>query len=131
MKGAGIAKITKGPGTATISDLARHWAVTPPTARKIVREAGLQDVGEVRARYRWIDIWKLEGEIYVPRADYAEMREPLLRIAQLAALDPRNKPASDRTMRRYASTGVLPVITLSPGLRRIRRAVFERAIQHV
>jgi hypothetical protein len=98
----------KDAGTATVAEIARHWAIAPATARRIVRTARLPDVGQVRARYRWIDIWKIEGEVFVPPADYAEMRQPLLRIAELAALDPRPRPASDRTMRRYARTGVLP-----------------------
>ena len=117
------------PGTARVSQIAAHWRVTPPTARRILRGAGLAAVGDGWERYRWVDLWRLEGAGYVPPCDYADFKAPLLTPAELPARDAEGRAA--RTMRRYLSTGRLPTIRLSASVVRIRACDFDAAIPYV
>jgi hypothetical protein len=119
-----------GPGTATVSELAAHWAVCEDTARKIIADARLCDVSiDGWARYRWTDIWRLEGEPWVHPADWAAYREPLLHPSDLPNRDPHAR--KNRQWRRLVASGRMPSIRLSERVRRIRPCVFDRVAPHV
>lgn len=116
-------------GSALVSAIAIHWNVTAPTARTIIAEAGLVACSDGWSRYEWQDIWRLEGEIHVPKRFWRDFKAPLLKSSALAALDPEER--SDRTMRRYVERGVIPSIRLSSDVVRVRECVFNIAIHHV
>ena len=86
-------------------------------------------IGTGRQRYRWLDIWKIEGEAWLPAWDWPAYREALLRPVDLPAFDPRNR--SQRTFRRLLASRAIPSIVLSPGIRRIRPHLLGRVIDHV
>lgn len=120
---------TTDPGSATVRDLCDHWQVSEDTARVVLARHGIEPIGPGRQRYRWVDIWKIEKEAWLPAWDWPAHREPLLRPTDLPALDPRGR--SDRTFRRLLASGAIPSILLSPGVRRVRASVFERVIGNV
>lgn len=115
-------------GTVRVSELRAHWQVSEPTARKILTVAGLSPVGAGWDRYLWREIWRLEGESFVPRHDWVAFKAPLLKTADLVDLDLEQR--SERTLRRYLERGLVPSIRLSPGIVRVRRTVFETAIHY-
>lgn len=117
------------PGTALVSAIAAHWRVTEPTARRILKRAGLVPVGEGWDRYRWTDVWRLEGASFVPPCDHADFQAPLLTAAELPGRDAEGR--APRTMRRYLKSGRLPAIRLSAGVVRIRACDFDAAISYV
>lgn len=118
------------PGTATVSELAVHWSVCDATVRKILAAAGLRDVAQSGwPKYRWDDVWRLEGAGFVPPCDWADFRAPLLRVSELPGLDERGR--AGRTWRRHVKTGRMPSIELAPGVRRVRECVFQRMSAHV
>ena len=116
------------PGTATVAEIAEHWAASPATARKILAKAGLTPVSEGWQRYRWTDIWRIEGEIYVPPADWREYKQPLLRPRDLPDRDLRDR--SGRTFRRLGKADRLPGIRLSPAVVRFRERVVDQAVHY-
>lgn len=117
-------------GTATLTDLTIHWAVSAPTARAIIRASGLPDVSAgCYPRYRWTDIWRFERAGFVHPVDWAEFRCPLLRPADLSDVDPRGRSA--RTWRRLLNSKKLDSIRLSPAIRRVRPAVFEALVDYI
>jgi hypothetical protein len=116
------------PGTATVAEIAEHWAVSPATARKILTKAGLTPVGEGWQRYRWTDIWRIEGEVYVPPADWSDYKKPLLRPRDLPDRDPRDR--SQRTFRRLVKADRLPGIRLRPTIVRFRERVVDQAVHY-
>lgn len=117
------------PGTALVAEIARHWRVTPPTARRILGTAGLDPVGDGWDRYRWTDVWRLEKAGHVPACDYADFRAPLLTPAELPERDARGR--APRTMRRDLKSGRLPAIRLSRTVVRIRACDFDATIPYV
>lgn len=118
------------PGTATVAELARHWVVSSPTVRAILEQAGLPDVAEGGwPKYRWDDVWRLEGAGFVPPCDWADFKAPMLGAGDLAAIDPRGRAA--RTWRRHVACGRLPSVRLSPGIRRVRACVFDVMVSRV
>ncbi|TNF12997.1 MAG: hypothetical protein EP320_10475 [Rhodobacteraceae bacterium] len=119
----------KDAGTAKISAIAVHWHVSKPTARRILLAAGVLPVATGPKKYRWQDIWRLEGEVYVPPADWASFKAPLLTVAELPGLDPEERKA--RTWRRYVEKDRLPVIRLSEDIARIRKSIFLIARHYV
>lgn len=114
------------PGTATVTQIARHWGLTPSTVRKLLKRAGIVPVSTGPERYRWRDIWALEGAGYVPPADEAEFRRPLLTPAEVGPLFPHLKP---RTIRNRASKGTLPAIRLGTDWR-FRECDMRKAAIH-
>ncbi len=119
----------KDAGTAKISAIAIHWHVSKPTARRILRLAGVLPVATSPEKYRWQDIWRLEGEVFVPPVDWTSFKAPLLTVAQLPGLDPEGRKA--RTWRRYVEKDCLPVIRLPPDIARIRKSIFLIARHYV
>lgn len=110
-------------GTVYLSALAVHWAVCDTTARAIVAAHGLPDVSASGwPKYRWSDIWRLEGAGLVPPCDWADFRKPLLRASDLAGLDVKGRSA--RTWRRNVETSRMPSIRLSDTVRRVRESTF-------
>lgn len=117
-------------GSALVSTIAQHWSVTDDTARLIIATAELKPVRDDGwKRYLWNDIWRLEGEIFVPRRLWSEFRERLLKTSELPSLDPEKRSA--RTFRRYVEQGKIPSIELSPDVTRVRKCVFDIAVHHV
>ncbi|KIC23379.1 helix-turn-helix domain-containing protein [Leisingera sp. ANG-S3] len=97
------------PGTATVAQIARHWGLTPPTVRNLLKRSGAAPVSTGPKRYLWREIWALEGARYVPRADEAEFLRPLLTPTEVGRLFPHLKP---RTITDRALKGSLPAIRL-------------------
>ena len=118
---------TQDPGSATVRELCDHWQISEDTARSIVARHGLLPIDRGRQRYRWTDVWRVEGEGWVPSWDWPAYRTPLLRPTELPALDPHGR--SDRTFRRLLAAGRIPSIVLSPGVRRVRPCLFERVVK--
>jgi hypothetical protein len=117
------------PGTAKTSLIAQHWQVCLPTARAIIAKAGLIRVNDSPKKYRWSDIWQLEGEAYVPPSLWTRFKEPLLTIPELPELDVDERSA--RTWRRHVEHNRLPVIRLTEDISRVRKCVFEKAQHYV
>lgn len=118
------------PGTATVSELSWHWHCVDKTTRKIVASHGLPRVGDGVDEYLWADIWRVEGEVCVPRWAWSRFKDRLLKASELPAHDPRSR--SDRQWRRILERGrMMPVIHLSPTVRRIRLMVFQEIMGDV
>lgn len=114
------------PGVARVAAIVAHWSVDPDVARGILAAAGLRPVSDLGPRkYRWREIWALEGDHYVPPARWAEWKAPLLIPSRLGDLD---GDRSARTYRRHVRAGRIPGIHLSATIVRVRRAVFETAL---
>lgn len=110
-------------GTVGLPALANHWSVCGATARAIIATQGLPDVSASGwPKYRWSDVWRLEGAGLVPPCDWADFRKPLLRASELAAID--SKERSARTWRRHVEVGRMPSIRLSDTVRRVRESTF-------
>jgi hypothetical protein len=110
-------------GTVGLRGLAIHWSVCKATARAITTAHGLPDVSASGwPKYRWSDIWRLEGAGLVPPCDWTDFRKPLLRASELAAID--SKERSARTWRRHVEAGRMPSIRLSDTVRRVRESTF-------
>ena len=110
-------------GTATTREVADHWGVCADTARRLLREAGAEPVGQGGRRWRWRDVWRAEGSPHVPAIDWPERKRPLMSAKRCAAADPRGR--SERTWRRILARGPVPVVRLSPTIRRVRTFDFE------
>lgn len=121
--------ITADPGLARLAQVRAHWAVCDDTARAILAAHGLAPAGPGVARYRWGDIWRIEGTPWAPADEWPALRAPLLPPADLPGLDPLGRSA--RTWRRHLATGALPSIRLSASVRRVRPEIFRRAVLHV
>jgi hypothetical protein len=118
------------PGAATLAEVARHWRVCDDKAAEIIAAARIPNVSlNGRARYRWRDVWRLEGEPWVHPADWAVYREPLLHPGDLPERDPHARKG--RQWRRLVASGRMPSIRLSEGVRRVRACVFDRIAPHV
>jgi hypothetical protein len=125
-----LTALAQDPGAATLSEIARHWRVCEDTAGDIIAAARLPDVSlNARPRYRWRDVWRLEGEPWVHPVDWTAYRAPLLHPGDLPELDPHRR--GGRQWRRLVASGRMPSIRLSPGVRRVRACVFERIAPHV
>ncbi|SFQ13096.1 hypothetical protein [Tranquillimonas alkanivorans] len=102
----------------TVSELARHWNVCRPTAEKILASGGVPAADHGPRRYRWADIWRLEGTFYVPPRMVPEMKRRLLVAEDLVRPDVRGRSA--RSIRRKARQGKLPVVRILTGDWRFR-----------
>src|SRR6056297_2065511 len=123
--GARVARqsIVADPGTVGLPKLAIHWSVCAATARAIISAQGLPDVSASGwPRYRWSDVWRLEGAGLVPPCDWADFQKPLLRASDLVGLDVKGRSA--RTWRRNVETSRMPSIRLSDTVRRVRESTF-------
>jgi hypothetical protein len=117
------------PGTAKTSKIAEHWDVCLPTARAVIKVAGLIPVSGCPRKYHWSDIWRLEGEAHVPRGLWSAFKEPLLKVPHLPAFDEKDRSA--RTWRRHVECNRLPVIRLTDDISRVRKCVFETAQHYI
>ena len=105
--------------TLRTSAVAAHWAVHPDTALALLRAAGVRPArARAPLRWRWEDVWRLEGDPLVHAADRALLRAPLLTAAMCAQKDPLERTA--HTWRRLIRAHRLPVVRLSPTLARVR-----------
>lgn len=121
---------TRLAGNAKISQIACHWHVCDDTARAILRDAGLPDMSSgAVSKYSWEDIWRMEGDFYVPPHLYSAFRAPLLTAKDAAQRDPSER--SERSWRRYFAAGELRIIRLTPNIVRIRECVLDEALRYV
>lgn len=114
------------PSYATVSQIARHWGLIPPTVRKLLKSSGTVPVFISPERYRWRDIWVIEGAGYVPPADEDEFRRPLLTPSEVRRFFPHLKP---RTITDRALKGTLPGIRLGTDWR-FRECDIRKAAIH-
>lgn len=111
-------------GFAPLPTIARHWRVTPETARlilplfsvRVMRRGG-------RAHVSWLDIWRIEGLLDPDPALFEELRLPLLTRDDVAD----RYGVSKRTARRWMSSGEVPTIRLSPRILRVREGDLDRS----
>ena len=109
---------TGGAGLVSLADVARHWRVSPGTAKAVCVARGIRDTGlRLRPTFRWKDIWRVEGAPEVAPALWDAFREPLLTPDDLGVLFPE---LSRRTIRRDLASGRWPVIVLAERTRRVR-----------
>lgn len=120
----------RDPGTAKTSTIAKHWDVCLATARRIIAEAELPVADENPNKYRWMDIWLLEGDAYVPPDLWRDFKAPLLKVSDLSNQypkeDDRSEIPSARTFRRRVEQGRLPSIKLTEDTSRVRACVFDK-----
>ena len=117
----------KNAGIVSLAAVARHWQVSPATAKEILRARGVQDTGlRKRPTYRRKDIWRIEGSPEVPEALWDEYWEPLLTPADLAE---RMPDKSARTIRRDLEAGRWPAIELGERIRRVRACDLSQEIE--
>lgn len=117
----------KNAGIVSLAATARHWKVSPTTAKEILLSRGVQDTGlRKRASYRRQDIWRIEGSPDVPEPRWDEYWEPLLTPADLAERMPDKDP---RTIRRDLEAQRWPVIVLGERIRRVRACDFSQEIE--
>ena len=109
-------------GMARLSEIARHWKVSPATAKAILRAAGIKRLPRGRGFYAWASIWRLEGAGQVEPADFEAYREALLDKKALAG----RYGISERTARRWLAENQVPAIRLSPRILRARRIDLDR-----
>lgn len=115
--------IARDAGTVGLRGLAIHWSVCEATARAIIAAHDLPDVSASGwPKYRWSDVWRLEGAGLVPPCDWADFRKALLRASDLAGLDVKGRSA--RTWRRNVETGRMPAIRLCESVCRVRESTF-------
>ena len=108
----------EGAGLVSLAGVARHWKVSPATAKAILAARGIRDTGlRPHPTYRWKDVWRVEGAPDVAPALRDAFREPLLTPEDLGALFPE---LSSRTIRRDLASGRWPVIALAERTRRVR-----------
>ncbi|WP_209427925.1 hypothetical protein [Pararhodobacter sp. SW119] len=120
----------KKPGCARVSEIATHWNVYDSTAREIIATAGLVPVdAEGWKKYFWEDIWRLEGDLFVPQNAWRAFKEPLLKTPSLPERDPIGR--SPRTMQRYIEQGKIPCIRLAPDIIRVRECIFDVVIHRI
>lgn len=98
------------PGTAKISEIARHFVLTDDSTRGLLKKAGITPVSLRPERYRWRDIWAFEGDGYVSPCREEEFRKPLLPVSEVRRrFLPHVKP---RTLTDRAAKGTLRGIKL-------------------
>ena len=122
----GLAKVTAPTplaGMATLSAIARHWKVSPATAKTILAAAAIAPLRRGRGYYSWSSIWRLEGSAKVEPADFEAHREPLLDKQALA----ERYGISERTARRWLAEDQVRAIRLSARVLRARRVDLDRA----
>ncbi len=117
-------------GTATITEVARHWRVDRETAIRILEDRGVPFVDvDGPLQVAWTDVWSVEGAGFVAPANYEAFKKPLLRVERLGVA-PDNcrqpeaymelvklKPSALRA--RVAKIGQ-PIIRLSQRKQRVR-----------
>jgi len=112
------------PGIAKVARIAAHWVVCDRTARAILAAHGVPALPGRPERYRWEDIWRLEGFPFVPEWDWPRRKDPLLKTEDL--VDEERRGRSARSVRRKLESGRIPSILLAPDVRRIRPEVADR-----
>ena len=101
---------SKAPGSATVSEIARHWALSRETTQKLLDASDVVPVTTGPRRYDWRDVWCLEGAAYVPSDEMLAFKKPFLKPAEaqaeyLSSLRPR-------TVSDQARKGKVPGIKL-------------------
>lgn len=113
--------------TASISEISRHWNVKDhDTVRRILTEAKLQPVSLGPARYRWADIWALEGADWVAPSDEAAFQVPLRTPQELQAFF-GSVPV--RTITDQARKKRIPAVRIGKHWR-FREVTLERWLDH-
>ncbi|WP_370284054.1 helix-turn-helix domain-containing protein [Pseudooceanicola sp.] len=101
---------SKAPGLATVSEIARHWALSRETTQKLLDVGNIAPVESGPRRYDWRDVWCLEGAAYVPSEEMSAFKKPLLKPAEAQAEYLRK--LRTRTISDQAKKGKLPGIKL-------------------
>lgn len=101
---------TSSSSKATVSEIARHFGLSNDTTRAILNSAGTKPVSTHPQKYRWTDIWTLEGAEHVEPGHEEDFRRPLLNVAEVRR---RFLPHLEvRAIRARASKGQFPGIKL-------------------
>jgi len=90
---------------AKVSEIATHWQVTAETARNILNANFIIPASKTPYRYRWRDIWTLEGVGNVPPHMEDEWKKPLKSITDILKDFPY---LETRALRSRAQKGKLP-----------------------
>jgi hypothetical protein len=112
--------------TATVAEIAAHWRLTPDSVRKILKAHGIRPVSTGPQRYRWSDIWSLEGADWVATADETAFKAPLKKATELGAFFAGTPP---RTITDWAVKKRIPGIRLGSDWR-FRAVTLERWQDH-
>lgn len=108
------------PGLVKVSALAVYFNCCRDTAEKILAQNGIQPAHHSPNSYRWTDIWAFLGRGYVLMENWAAMKEPLLKVADL--VDDQERGRSERSIRRKAKDGKLPTVNIGIEDYRFRRS---------
>jgi len=115
-----VGKSEHGPGLVKVSELAVHWSVCRDVAEAILARNQVVPAELGPKRYRWSDIWRLEGAGYVPTWDWGPLKAPLLKTEDLTLAGALGR--SSRSIRRKAANGKLPTVNLGIDDWRFRRS---------
>lgn len=130
-----MGQIGRTAGTATISEIARHWDVDRETAERILVSNDVPLVGSNGPmQVEWHDVWSVEGNSFVATANYSAFKEPLLRVERLG-LPPESCPRPDvymclvplkpSALRARVARLQGPIIRLSKRTRRVRQCELD------
>lgn len=118
---------TSSSSSATVSEIARHLGLSEDTTRELLKRAGFAPVSSQPLRYRWTDVWALEGAEHVDPDEEEDFRRPLLNVAEVRR---RFLPhLTARAIRARATKGQLPGIKLGTDWR-FRECVVRMASIH-
>jgi len=107
----------RGPGYATVGEVAAHWRVTRETANRILHERRASTIRRRGRRYvAWRDVWLVEGAARVTEDVFSDYREPLFTTSDVA----ERYGVSERTARRWMEDGDVPAIRLGERILRVR-----------
>jgi len=130
-----MGQIGRTAGTATISEIARHWDVDRETAERILFSNGVPLVeSNGPMRVDWHDVWSVEGRSFVASENYSAFKEPLLRVDRLG-LPPEDcrrpdvymglVPLKPSALRARVARFQGPIIRLAKRTRRVRPCELE------
>lgn len=113
-----LARSLRGLPPVSLSEIARHWAVDPDTARRVLRAKGVSPTPGPwgRPRYSWLDVWRIDGvpdaRLLRPEGQDA-LTAPLMTAGDVAAIF----GVTQTTVRNWARRRVLPSIRIGGSIR--------------
>lgn len=108
--------------SATVAEIAAHWRVTNDVVRKLLRVPDIHPASTRPDRYLWADIWSLEGIGWVPPADKAAFKAPLMAADELGEIF---HGTPERTITDWAAKKKIPAIRIGKQWR-FRRITLDR-----
>ncbi|MDH2329080.1 helix-turn-helix domain-containing protein [Cereibacter sp. SYSU M97828] len=112
--------------SAKVSDLAHHLRFSTDGTRRLLRREGIDPTSQHPLRYRWQDVWELEGLLLVASDDIETFIAPLLTVSDVQR---RYFPdLSTRTITGQAASGRLPGIKIGSDWR-FRESDMRRAVR--